>query len=191
MKGLEAQSRQVSASEGFSKSPRKFSKIVITSVVVVAIVIFTAIAYIVVRGSSEVVTTPHSDLALVHADQFNVVPPYSVVLKFGGFTRYVNWSDVKIVFDDGNGSVTWLPSTAGLSGGVTVSLPCGQASLGNLSLTCNITDAIGNGAPNSGDTLTLTTHGNTTFVATQTYTVKVIYIPDGGLICSLSFDGTG
>lgn len=172
------------------RTSRKTLKVAAVSAIIVALVISAIIASIAIGRSSTNVTTPKSDLSLVHADQFNTVPPYSIMLKFGGFSRYVNWSDMKILLSDGDHSVSWLPPTIGLSGGSTVSYLCGHESLGSLSVLCNITDIIGNGQPNSGDTITLTTNADATFLASHVYDARVIYIPDGGLICSLSFNGT-
>ena len=134
-------------------------------------------------------TAPLSSLHLSTTAPPPNVPPYSVKLYFGGFTRDVTWSDLRIDLTDGVGKVSWYPSTEGLSGGATISYCCGVSSLGSMTVTCNTADVLGDGIPQAGDTINLTATSDATFLATQNYTISVIYIPDGGFVCSLTFNG--
>jgi hypothetical protein len=189
MTGSDTRSQQVSGNREPGKSSRKTVRAVVIVLVVVVVIVVAVLTYTMFGSSHGMIRTPRSELTIVHTDQFHVVPQYSAEFEFGGFSRYVNWSDVKIFLSDANHTVSWLPTTAGLSGGSEISYSCGQNSLGTLSITCNVTDVIGNGIPNSGDTITLTTQSDATFLTTQDYTIWVQYIPENGKICSLTFSG--
>jgi FlaG/FlaF family flagellin (archaellin) len=163
--------------------------VTVTAVVVVAAAVISILVFQSMPGYNSPPTTPQS---ILHLDTTNPplnIPPYSVKLYFGGFTQNVSWSDLRIDLTDGVSKVSWYPSTEGLSGGATISYCCGVGLLGSMTVTCNITDIIGAGIPLMGDSINLTATSDATFLATQNYTISVIYIPDGGFVCSLTFNG--
>lgn len=170
---------------------KRRAKMVIAATIIV-IVVFGVLVFTMPRSPPDRPRTPVSDLFRVYSNPpFHEVPLYSVEYTFGGFTRYLYWSDLQITLNDSAHRAVWFPNTSGLSGGTITSYSCGQNPLANMSVTCNITDFLGNGIPNAGDRITLTTGSDVTFLPTQFYTVTISYLPLKEPICSATFNGTG
>lgn len=179
----EASSNDVSQGSG-----RNAKIVAITAIVVAAAVVVSVLAFTFAQSAHP--TTPHSSFHLDVTVPPPNLPPYSVVLGFTGFTRNVTWSDVRIELTDGVDAVSWSPATEGLSGSAFVLYCCGTEALGSMTVTCNVTDVLGDGIPLTGDTINLTATSDSPFIATQNYTLSALYVPNGGLICSLTFNGT-
>ena len=174
-------------SEGPLQRPSRVSKVAIAGALIAIATVSLIIAYTMTGNSQP--QTPAAVLIIQHSDPpFHVVPANSTEFTFATITRDVEWSDIRISLSDQDAhNVTWLPSSAGLSGGSQMTHDCGNNLLGNITVTCNVTDLSGNGIPNTGDRITLTTIGEARFVSAQEYVICLFYIPDGCEICSKTF----
>lgn len=181
------EAHETSSKDMREKSRRTTMIAAVSAVAVAAVVIILILAF----ASTPIAnpTTPYSGLHLDVTKPPPNVPPYCVVLGFVEFTRSITWSEVRLDLTNADGAVSWYPSTEELSGSAFVSQCCGSGTLGNMTVTCNIKDVLGDGAPHCGDTVNLTATSDSTFLATQNYTISAIYLPTGGLICRTTFNG--
>lgn len=138
------------------------------------------------------------EMANVSSDSGTTVTPaatmnyvaYSTGYKFtiSTFPVPVNWSDVAIMLYDGIFPSLWFPSSDALNDGVPTIQSFDPAYIITCNVFLNVTDIAGNGEINVGDYFTLTT-GDGTWDPWTEYTVSLIYLPNGGTICEMTFAG--
>jgi len=169
--------------QGTGESERSTLLLVIAVVIIVLVlpIVLSAVLYFMVLGfGNSDGTGPVSSLtreSVQSGERFT----------FASISRDTVWSDITIVLSDGLNSVAWTPSTSELDDGSSTTARYPVVMLGDISVFCNITDLAGNGRINGGDFFTLTTGSLNRFDATGTYSVTVIYDPNGGQICSTVF----
>lgn len=101
----------------------------------------------------------------------------------------LQWGDVSIILTDGNSSVRWQPSTVNLSTGHITRQDLPEASLGALTVLCNVTDLMGNGYVNAGDFFTIISSGGNVFSSHETYNVYIMYESGSSLLAEVDFQG--
>ena len=114
-----------------------------------------------------------------------------IKLTITAITRDVIWTDVTILLQEPNGNtVSWTPHSTDLDGGGFVMKSFAPVEFGGVGqVWCNVSDLAGNECINSGDYFTLTTGSSSSFSASTTYTVTIMYEPTYSSICNLSFTG--
>lgn len=129
----------------------------------------------------------------------SVIPPlmslqrttitYGVKISVVASTQDVPWGTILIQLSDGSNEASWAPTTAGLTAATAIREELGAKMVGSLRVWCNVTDLAANGRINGGDFFTLISGSETTFGASTTYTVTIIYEPTGDEIAHMSFTG--
>ncbi len=100
------------------------------------------------------------------------------------------WDDFTIQLrDPSNITVSWTPLSSRLDKGITCNYTDGPKALGSLSVSCNITDLVGNGCVDQMDFFTLIPGPDQAFAAGMSYTVTITYEPTGTDVCETSFVG--
>lgn len=101
----------------------------------------------------------------------------------------VPWDDVGVDLSAPGYSVGWYP-TDDLATGSAVTSNYSDLPLGPIDVCCWFTDLTGNGFVNSGDYFTLFTYGGApTFSAAVTYSVDLVYEPNGSHMATMTFTG--
>ena len=105
------------------------------------------------------------------------------------FSKETVWSEISIIISDGNNITSFTNiSTEDLRTGQTVMVQYGYKQLGALTVFLNVTDLVGNGYVNGGDSFTLTV-GSGQFANNVTYEVTVIHNSSDSRIVSHTFQG--
>ncbi len=101
----------------------------------------------------------------------------------------VPWDDVGVDLSVPGNSVGWYP-TDDLATGSAVTANYSDLPLGPINVCCLFTDLTGNGYINGGDFFTLFTYGGVpTFSAAVTYSLDLVYEPNGSHMSSMTFTG--
>lgn len=113
-----------------------------------------------------------------------------VMITIVSITRTdVPWDDVGVDLSAPGYSVGWYP-TDDLATGSAVASNYSDLPLGPIDVCCWFTDLAGNGFVNSGDYFTLFTYGGApTFSAAVTYSVELVYEPNGSHMATMTFTG--
>jgi len=158
--------------------------IILVVVIVLVLPIFLAmILYVgVLEFGGEQQTTPQAALA-------TQTVPWGQKLWVTSISSETSWSDVEVAISDDLETAFWNPLSSSLDDGATAVAELGQATLGALTLWCNVTDLEGNGAIDFGDSVTITTGSSLTFSADTTYTVWLLFEPTSLRITQISFVG--
>ncbi len=161
------------------------SPVIATILLVGVTVVLAATLYIMAFGFG----TGTTDTPPV-ADITKSSVPNGFKFTFTPFSKDTTWSDISFVLTAGAEAISFVNFTTedfmSESGTLTKELPC--QTLGNLSVYMNVTDLVGNGYVNQGDSFTLTTGGGA-FSNAITYEVFLIYDPIGAVISSETFLG--
>jgi hypothetical protein len=157
--------------------------LVLAVVSVLLTVTLAAVLYVMVLGFGSVhEATPASALTMTTVTggrRFTFAAP----------TTPIQWGHITLVLSDGENAVMWSPLFSDMDGGGYTSIEVGYRDLYEVSVLCTVTDIVGNGFINNGDSFTLTVAAPDSFSATTTYTVTVLYEPTDGAVCSMSFTG--
>ncbi len=101
----------------------------------------------------------------------------------------VPWDDIGVELSAPGGSVGWYPSDD-LATGSTVTANYTDSPLGPINVCCLFTDLTGNGYINGGDYFTLFTYGGApTFSTEVTYSLDLVYEPNGSHMAFMTFTG--
>jgi hypothetical protein len=103
------------------------------------------------------------------------------------FPATVTWYSISIVLTDGTDFVAWPDVNDLLAGGVPVQSNLGYQVLGDLNITCTVTDLAGDAEISSGDRFDLSVASGS-FSPDVQYTFYVLY-ENGSAIGEVSFDG--
>lgn len=105
--------------------------------------------------------------------------------------RNPSWDDVELAVHYSNQSYwtgSWNPTAGGLNNGTQSLLEMQAITVGDLTLTCRITDISGNGVVNEGDYFVVTAAGGTPFTPGTHYEVLVLFEPNMASMASFSFE---
>jgi hypothetical protein len=101
----------------------------------------------------------------------------------------VPWRQLRISLSDGNDTTFWTLGPNDLNSGAGVTLSLSPATLGPLTVICNVSDIQGNGYLNGWDSISIATTGMDRFSSSATYTMNLTYLPAMNELCSVSFTG--
>jgi len=115
-------------------------------------------------------------------------PPY---LGYNNTYEYFEtpWDEIEFILDDGFNVTTWQPVLSVQESTFALTVDPPSASLGSLSVFCNITDLEANGYVNRGDRVVFTVGGADGFSPYTNYNVTMRFIPTGGDVAKTSFSG--
>ncbi len=158
------------------RSPLKFM-IVIVSLVVLVPIALSALVYFTVFGFGEDGTgTPSSSLL---ADSTST----GFRFTFSSLSDSIIWNDLAISLD----GVSWSPDAGPLGTGNLSEASFGSQSVGALVVSLVVTDVLGNGMADSGDSFALETVGSGTFEGSGSHTVTVVYGVTSEEVCRATF----
>jgi hypothetical protein len=103
------------------------------------------------------------------------------------FPATVTWHSISVVLTDGTDFVAWPDVNDLLAGGVPVQSDLGYQILGDLNITCTVTDLAGDAEISSGDRFDLSVASGS-FSPDVRYTFYVLY-ENGSAIGEVSFEG--
>jgi len=163
------------------KDSEGVSPVIATILMVAITVVLAAVLYVMVLGFGGTTSTPNVQVL----KRTTISSGYQVALTSP--TATVKWGDVQIQLSDGTNTLTYNNQTTVL---LTSASPpkmwhYGSArTLGSLSVWFNVTDLAGDGKISSGDFMSITTGGASTFSVSTSYTLTIIYTPTGSAMMS-------
>ena len=162
--------------QGQMKSSMSAGKIVaiVICVLVVASIVTAAVLYVMIQGFE----VPRATTPTVVYSTTPLPVAWGWGISVKSITEAdVSWSHVTILLTDGIDYCDWTPMAEDLDGGAMVLHDYGAATLGSLTISCNVSDSSGNGYVSALDCISVAPTGGTSFSSATTYTLVLVYEP--------------
>ncbi|MGD9963500.1 MAG: hypothetical protein AB7S97_06355 [Thermoplasmata archaeon] len=106
---------------------------------------------------------------------FSTLSPDRVTVTADYISTPTRWDETELLLSCEDDYVTWYPDITDLSAGPGASYSCGEATIGDISVECVVTDVAGNGFLDEWDKFDLIARNGTTFLEGMSFVLRVFY----------------